>query len=114
MKKQISSAFTVFVLAAAGATVAGGEPAQAQVQSKASSYSPRAGGCVTQHEFGRAKKGMRMRKVHHIFGTSGHRESIAHGGGTTIEIRSYKACTQYGAVAVSYTNGRLSAKSGVF
>ena len=73
-----------------------------------------AAGCVTQREFSHAKKGMTKTKVAHIFGTKGRRSSYASSGGYTAEVRSYKTCTPYGSVAVSYMNGRLQAKSGVF
>ena len=73
-----------------------------------------AAGCVTQREFSHAKRGMTKTKVAHIFGTGGKRMSIASSGGYTAEVRSYKTCSPYGSVAVSYMNGRLQAKSGVF
>lgn len=71
-------------------------------------------GCVTQGEFRRAKNGMSKSSVAAVFGTRGHRDAIARSGDYVSEVRSYTACSAYGAVAVSYLNGRLTAKSGVF
>lgn len=73
-----------------------------------------AAGCVTQGEFKRAKKGMSKASVAAVFGTRGHRDAIARSGGYVSEIRSYQSCSAYGAVAISYMNGRLTAKSAVF
>ncbi len=73
-----------------------------------------AAGCVTQGEFKRAKKGMSKASVAAVFGTRGKRDAIARSGGYVSEVRSYTACSAYGAVAVSYLNGRLTAKSAVF
>lgn len=71
-------------------------------------------GCVTQREFAKVKKGMAKAKVHRVFGTKGKRDAIARSGGYTSEVRSYRSCAAYGAVAVSFLNGRLAAKSAVF
>lgn len=70
--------------------------------------------CVSQREFASVKKGFSKAKVARVFGTKGSREAISRGYGVTIEIRSYRACTRFGAVSVSFENGRLSAKSAVF
>ncbi len=71
-------------------------------------------GCVSQAEFRQVKRGMSKAKVHRIFDTAGRRDAISHGGGFTFEIRSYKACSKYGAVSVGYTNGKLESKAAVF
>ena len=71
-------------------------------------------GCVTQAEFKKAKKGMKVKRVHGIFDTKGRRDVISHAGGYTFEIRSYKTCSPFGAVSVGYENGKLSTKSAVF
>ena len=71
-------------------------------------------GCVSQKEFRQAKKGMKAKKVHAIFDTKGKRDAISHAGGYTFEIRSYRACSRFGAVSVGYENGKLSTKSAVF
>ena len=71
-------------------------------------------GCVTQAEFKKAKKGMKLKRVHGIFDTKGRRAAISHAGGYTFEIRSYKTCSPFGAVSVGYENGKLSNKSAVF
>ena len=104
MKKLIPTVAAAAALAA-GTLAVTTSGAEAAVDKRA---------CVSQAEFGQVKKGMPISKVHGIFDTKGKRESIAHGGGYTIEIRGYRTCTPYGAVAVSYENGKLSAKSGVF
>lgn len=71
-------------------------------------------GCVSQQEFAKVKKGMSAAKVHGIFDSKGKRDAISSGGGFTFEIRSYKTCTPYGAVAIGYENGKLSNKTAVF
>ncbi|HVH00053.1 MAG TPA: hypothetical protein VM844_04745 [Miltoncostaeaceae bacterium] len=71
-------------------------------------------GCVTPAEFAKATPGKTVSQVKRLFGTNGKRSAYSSGYGVTIEIRSYKGCTQFGTVAISYTNGKLTAKSGVF
>lgn len=71
-------------------------------------------GCVTSREFAKIRNGMSKSTVSKKFGTKGKRTTIARSGGYTIEIRSYRTCTQYGTVAISFENGVVSAKSGVF
>jgi hypothetical protein len=73
-----------------------------------------AGGCVTPSEFARARTGMTSAQVARVFGTYGRVATKSSGYGTTIIIRDYKACTQFGAVSVLFTNGRLTTKSSVF
>ena len=73
-----------------------------------------AGGCVTGGEFRRAKNGMSKATVATIFGTGGKRSAIARAGGYVSEVRTYNTCSPYGSVAISYMNGRVQAKSGVF
>jgi hypothetical protein len=71
-------------------------------------------GCVTRAEYRHVHKGMTKHRVAHIFDTAGKREAYATSGGYTAEIRSYKTCRRYSAVAISYGNGRLDAKSAVW
>jgi hypothetical protein len=76
-------------------------------------------GCVTHSEYRHVHKGMKKTRVHRIFDTIGHRDAIAHSGGYTSEIRSYKTCSPYSAVSIAYDAGpneplRLSAKSAVW
>lgn len=73
-----------------------------------------AGGCVSEKAFAKAKTGMSVSQVAKIFGTNGTRGAYSKVGSSSAEVRSYKTCTPYGSVAVSYMNGMLSAKSGVF
>jgi hypothetical protein len=98
----------IITLAASVAVLAGGS---AFVAPAAHADTP---GCVTQTEFAHVKKGWTKKRVHGVFDTIGKRQVISKGGGYTIEIRGYKTCTPYGAVSVSFTNGKLDAKSGVF
>jgi hypothetical protein len=95
---------------AAAALAVAGSLSAATSASAAEDHRP----CVSQQEFAKAKKGMAMKTVHSLFDTAGKRASIASSYGYTIEVRTYQACTAYGSVAVSYENGKLSAKSGVF
>lgn len=63
------------------------------------------GGCVTKAEYKKVKKGMGIKKVHKIFGTSG-KQSVRYDlpGGGYVVGRGYKVCTsKKGAVGVSYT-----------
>jgi hypothetical protein len=46
-----------------------------------------------------------------MFGTKGKQDAKSTSFGTTVEIRSYKGCTQFGVVTVLYTDGRLTTKS---
>ena len=92
-------------LAVAGLTLCGLAMAPAASASK---------GCVTQQEFAKAKPGMSTSRVAQLFGTRGTVMSEASGFGTTIIIRDYKACTQFGAVTVLFENGKLQTKSAVF
>lgn len=80
-------------------------------QSQAGAF---AAGCVTQGEFSKLRNGMSVSKVAKLFGTNGKRGAFARSGAYTSEVRSYVTCTPYGAVAVSFSNGKVSAKSGVF
>jgi hypothetical protein len=72
------------------------------------------GGCVTKTEFRKVHKGMKKQRVHRIFDTRGHRDAFAQSGGHTAEIRSYRTCSPYSAVAISYGDGRLDGKSAVW
>lgn len=73
-----------------------------------------AAGCVSQKEFSKLKNGMTVSKVAKLFGTNGKRGAFARSGAYTSEVRSYTTCTPYGAVAISFSNGKVAAKSGVF
>jgi hypothetical protein len=70
--------------------------------------------CVTRAEFRNVHRGMSKAAVHRVFDTSGRRSAISHAGGYTFEIRSYRACTQFGAISIGFENGRLQSKSAVF
>jgi hypothetical protein len=76
-------------------------------------------GCVVRSEYQKVHKGMRKSSVQRIFDTNGNRQAIAHSGGYTSEIRSYRTCSQYSAVSVAFDSGpgeplRVSAKSAVW
>lgn len=76
-------------------------------------------GCVTKAEYKKAKKGMTKAHVKNIFGTGGKREARASSGGYVDEIRSYKTCSKWSAVAISFEKKPghklvLAAKSAVW
>lgn len=105
------------ILAAGAVTVAlfGGTLAVAPAASAANGTP----GCVTKAEYKKAKKGMTKKRVKKIFGTGGKRDAHASSGGYVSEIRSYKTCSKYSAVAIAFDKApgsklRLSAKSAVW
>jgi hypothetical protein len=53
-------------------------------------------------------------QVKNLTGTNGTVFTAAGSGQYRIVIRSYKACTKYGAVSISFMGGKLQSKSGVF
>jgi hypothetical protein len=71
-------------------------------------------GCVTKSEYRKVHKGMTKKRVHRIFDNRGHRQAFAQSGGHTAEIRGYRTCSPFSAIAVSYGDGRLDAKSAVW
>jgi hypothetical protein len=71
-------------------------------------------GCVVKAEYRQVQKGMTKRRVHRIFDTDGKRDAIARSGGQTFEIRSYRTCSRFSAVSLSFDNGRMSGKSAVW
>jgi len=71
-------------------------------------------GCVSQSDFRQARNGFGKARVHRLFDTAGRRDAISHAGGYAVVLRSYRACTRFGAVSVVFENGRLSTKSAVF
>ena len=76
-------------------------------------------GCVTQSEYKKAKKGMTPQKVKSLFSTNGKREARADFDGYVSEIRSYKTCSKYSAVSISFDKKpggtlRLTAKSAIW
>ena len=96
---------------AAGLALALGSLVIASTPATAAQDSP---GCVTKQEFRKVHKGMTKSRVHRIFDNRGHRQAFAQSGGHTAEIRSYRPCSRFSAVAVSYGYGRLDAKSAVW
>lgn len=80
---------------------------------------PGSKGCVTRPEFKAVKKGWTKARVDAKFGTHGHKEAGATSGGFSSSVWSYKPCTRFSAVAISYDKtGRgawkLTAKSAVW
>ena len=76
-------------------------------------------GCVTRAEYRKVQKGDTKARVHRIFDTTGHRETIAHSGRYRTEIRSYDTCSPYSAVSIAWDKTgtspwRLSGKSAVW
>ena len=64
-------------------------------------------------------RGDTKKKVHRVFDTDGRRDAISQGGGYAYEVRSYKSCTQFGAVSVGFEKEgggtwKLSSKSAVW
>ena len=98
MQKKLISLFVIFSLLSISAPISVAQAAS----------------CVSQAQFGKARKGMTLSQVAKVWGTNGSRVAFAKSGGQSSEVRNYKACSQFGAVAVSYLNGKLAAKSGVF
>ena len=107
--RKTMSALAALTLAATGALIT--------IDATAGSAS--AAGCVSKAEYKKAKKGMAKKKIDHIFGTKGHREAGATSGGYRSEVWSYRPCTQYSAVSLSfsgYSGGplKMDAKSAVW
>jgi hypothetical protein len=73
-----------------------------------------AAGCVSQAEFAKVKNGMSVSRVAALTGTNGTRSVYSKSGSYSFEVRSYKACTQFGVVSIGYTNGLVASKTGVF
>lgn len=76
-------------------------------------------GCVTKSEYKKAKKHMTKKHVAKIFGMNGKREVRAESSGYVTEIRSYKTCSEYSVVAISFDKKpggvlRLTAKNAVW
>jgi hypothetical protein len=105
----------MLVTACASLALLGGTAVFAPTASAANSTP----GCVTKSEYKKAKKGMTKKRVATIFGTNGKLEARATSGGYASEIRSYRTCSKYSAVAISFAKKpggtpRLSAKSAVW
>lgn len=76
-------------------------------------------GCVTRKEYRSVKKGWTKARVDRRFDTSGNRVAIASSGGFKTSVWSYKTCSRFSAVSVSYDKHgtspwRLAAKSAVW
>jgi hypothetical protein len=71
-------------------------------------------GCVTKSEYRKVNKGMSKTRVHRIFDTDGRREAIARSGRFTSEIRTYRTCSRFSSVALSFGNGQVDGKSAVW
>ncbi len=98
-------------MAAMATTVAGAPAADAAQTVQATSSRA---GCVDRGEYRAAKKGMSPAKIKRMFGTNGTRDAISQGGGHKVEIRSYRACTRFGAVSLSFTNDKMDDKVAVW
>jgi hypothetical protein len=78
-----------------------------------------AGGCVSKAEYKKAHEGMTKAKIDRVFGTKGHREAGARAGAYRSEVWSYRPCTQYSAVSLSFSGQgsgplKMDAKSAVW
>ena len=71
-------------------------------------------GCVTAQEFAKAKTGMTPAQITKLFGTKGKETTRSEILDTVLSIRSYKTCTQFGAVSISFQDGKLQSKTGIF
>jgi hypothetical protein len=109
MKTNLSSFVAGAALALSAITFAA--PASIAASQEAAQIGGR---CVDQSEFRRARRGMTKAQVARLFDTAGKRDAISSGGGFKFEIRSYKACSRFGAVSIAYNNGRLSNKTAIF
>ncbi len=96
---------------AAGLALALGSLVVATSPAAAAQDTPR---CVTKKEYRKVHKGMTKKRVHRIFDTRGRRDAFAQSGGHTAEIRSYRTCSRFSAVSISYGDGRLDGKSAVW
>jgi hypothetical protein len=66
-------------------------------------------GCITRAEYRQVEEGMRARKVHAIFDTSGKQVRAALGGGLLWERRRYRACNSE-RVLLEFENKVLTEK----
>lgn len=103
----------IFALAAGTAVILGGTTLIAPA---AQADTP---GCVTRAEYRSVQKGMPKAKVHGIFDIDGRRISIATSGGYASEVRTYRTCSPYSTVAISWSKRpggvwKLAAKSAVW
>lgn len=100
-------------------TVALTPAASATAPASTVSAANRTPGCVTKSEYKKAKKGMTEKKIKQIFGTNGKREARASSGGYVSEIRSYRTCSEFSVVVISFEKEpggklRLDAKDAVW
>jgi hypothetical protein len=70
--------------------------------------------CVSSSEFGKLRNGMTEAQVKSLTGTNGTVVTAAGSGKYRIVIKSYKACTKYGAVSLGFMGGKMNSKSGIF
>jgi len=70
--------------------------------------------CVSSAEFARLRNGMTESQVKSLTGTNGTVATAAGSGRYRIVIRSYKACTRFGAVSLGFMGGKMNSKSGIF
>jgi hypothetical protein len=107
MRKAFLSITTTVVMAAGGA-VATAPSASADTEN-----------CVTRSEYRRVDRGTPKSRVHRIFDIDGKRQAVARSGGYVSEIRSYRTCSEYSAVSISYEKRpggvfRLAGKSAIW
>lgn len=70
--------------------------------------------CMTQREFRAVHKGQTVAQVARIVGSRGHVEASSRAGTYTMQVRSWRTCSPFGAASAVFTNGRLTVKSAVF
>ncbi len=70
--------------------------------------------CVSAKEFSKIKNGMTEAQVKKLTGTNGTVSASAGSGKYKVVLRSYKTCTKFGAVSISFMGGKAQSKAGVF
>jgi hypothetical protein len=76
-------------------------------------------GCVTRKEYRKVGQGWTKARVDRRFDTDGNRVAIASSGGFKTSVWSYRACSRFSAVAISYDKDgtrpwKVVAKSAVW
>jgi hypothetical protein len=93
-----STCVAVAVAAATALVLAPSAPSAA-----ASAKAQRGSHCATRAEYKRVHHGQTKARVAHILHSTGHREGKSSSGGYRDEIRSYKTCSAYSAITISFS-----------
>ena len=84
----------VVAVALAGAVAPIGATASAQASSRH---------CAVRSDYRKVHRGQSLKKVDHELHSKGHREASARSHGYRDMIRTYRTCSEYSAVAVSFS-----------